>query len=94
MKKNTGILLSIIAIHISFIILQIYKHTQYITHTYRIQKSEQKKNTLMKKKQALMQQLYTLKDRDRIKKFACTMLGMQSVRIHQVKKLIQNDKQI
>lgn len=93
MKRNTFIAMFITA-HIVFIFLQVHKHTQFVTFTYARQKLEKKQNTLQQEKQLLTQQLYALKDRDTVKKFARKTLKMRPIRLNQVKKLTYHDKPV
>ncbi len=93
MKRNAFIAVFITA-HIIFIFLQVHKHTQFVTFTYKQQKLEKKQNTLQQEKQLLTQQLYALKDRDTIKKFARKTLKMRPVRLNQVEILTYHDKQV
>ncbi len=86
MKKNTFIVLFITA-HILFIFLQVHKHTQFVKSTYAQQKHEKKQSTLKRKKQSLVQQLYALKDRDTIRKYAKNTLKMRPIRLNQVKNM-------
>ncbi len=86
MKKNTFVAL-FIAAHILFIFLQVYKHTQFVKSTYAQQKHEKKHSALKRKKQSLVQQLYALKDRDSIRKFAKNSLKMRPIRLNQVNKI-------
>ena len=86
MKKNKFITL-FIAAHILFIFLQVYKHTQFVKSTYEQQKHEKKHSDLKTKKQTLIQQLYALKDRNNIRKFAKKSLKMRPIRLNQVKNM-------
>jgi len=86
MKKNSFITLFITA-HILLIFLQIHKHTLFIKNSYNHQQCEKKLATLQEKKQTLTQELYALKDRENIKKYAQDKLKMRPYALNQVKKL-------
>lgn len=86
MKKNSFITLFITA-HILLIFLQIHKHTLFIKNSYNHQQCEKKLALLQEKKQTLTQELYALKDRDNIKKYAQNKLKMRPYALSQVKKL-------
>lgn len=86
MKKNSFITLFITA-HILLIFLQIHKHTLFIKNSYNHQECEKKIAALTEKKQTLTQELYVMKDRDNIKKYAQEKLKMRPYALNQVKKL-------
>lgn len=86
MKKHSFITL-FITTHILIIFLQIHKHTLFIKNSYNHQQCEKKLAQLQEKKQTLTQELYALKDRDNIKKYAQDKLKMRPYALNQVKKL-------
>lgn len=86
MKKHSFITIFITA-HILIIFLQIHKHTLFIKNSYNHQQCEKKLALLQEKKQTLTQELYALKDRDNIKKYAQDKLKMRPYALNQVKKL-------
>ena len=86
MKKNYFITF-FIAAHIILIFLQVHKHTLLIKNSYHQQQCEKKLTLLTEKKQVLTQELYSLKDRETIKKFAQEKLNMRPYALSQVKKL-------
>jgi len=86
MKKNSFLTIFISA-HILLIVLQIHKHTLFIKNSYKHQQCEKKLVALTEKKQTLTQELYALKDRDNIKKYAQEKLHMRPYALNQVKKL-------
>ncbi len=86
MKKHSFITLFITA-HILIIFLQIHKHTLFIKNSYNHQQCEKKIASLTEKRQTLTQELYALKDRDNIKKYAQDKLKMRPYALNQVKKL-------
>lgn len=87
MKKNSFIAF-FITIHLVLIFLQVHKHTLFIKNNYKQQLYEKEIAVLTEKKQILTQQLYALKDRNTIKKFAYEKLKMRPYTLHQVKKII------
>ena len=87
MKKNSFITI-IITVHIMFIFLQVHKHTLFIQNSYEQQQCEKKIAALTEKKQTLTQELYALKDRENIKKYAQDKLKMRPYALNQVKKLL------
>ncbi len=76
-----------VATHIFFIFFQIHKHSKIIRLSYQKQKSEQKREQLVQRVQELTQQLHALKEKSSIKKFAQETLGMQKIKLSQVKKI-------
>lgn len=86
MKKNYFITFFITA-HIILIFLQVHKHTLFVKNSYTQQQCEKTLATLQEKKQALTQELYVLKDRETIKKFAQEKLNMRPYALNQVKKI-------
>ena len=86
MKKKSFLTIFISA-HIILIFLQIHKHTLFIKNSYNHQQCEKKLATLTEKKQTLTQELYALKDRENIKKYAQEKLHMRPYALNQVKKL-------
>ena len=86
MKKNYFIAL-FVGTHILFIVLQIHKHNTVMKLSFTKQKHEQKLATLTQEKQEKVQQLYVLKDRTSVKKFAQQKLGMKKITLNQVKKI-------
>ena len=86
MKKANFITL-FISVNVLFIFAQIYKHSSVIKLSYRKQKNEADKKLLMQKKQDLTQQLYALKDRKAIKRYAANKLNMRKVNLKNIKTL-------
>lgn len=86
MKKNSFITI-LISAHIVLIFLQVHKHTLFIKNSYNHQQCEKKLARLTEKKQILTQELYALKDRENIKKYAQNKLHMRPYALNQVKKL-------
>ena len=86
MKKNSFITI-VITTHIALIFLQVHKHTLFIKNSYNQQQCDKKIALLTEKKQTLTQELYALKDRENIKKYAQNKLKMRPYALNQVKKL-------
>jgi len=91
MIKKPSFISFFIAVHIILIFLQVHKHTLFIKHNYTQQMYEKKINALQDKKQQLTQELYALKDREAIKKFAHDTLQMRPYTLRQITKLSLNN---
>lgn len=85
--KVKPFLLAFVSIHVILIFLQIHKHSQIIKYSYELQKNEQTKELLVKKKLALTHQLYACKNRSAVKECAIAQLHMKPIQLHQIKKL-------
>jgi len=92
MKRHSFILL-VIVLNLSFVFLQIYKYSQWAQETYFKQQQEKRKGELVKKRELLLKELCTLKDPVIIKKYAAEKLGMQKIRLNQVKSIQVNHEQ-
>ncbi len=89
MKQSTFLALFITA-NISFIFLQVHKHSKRIKLSYTKQIIENQKISLIKQKQELTHNLYTLNDRASIKQYIKEnkdTLALVPVRINQIKKV-------
>lgn len=86
MKKITFVSI-FISTQIAFIFLQIFKHSQYIQHSFSKQQHEQKKEELLKEKEELTHQLYFLKKHSTIARYASRRLHMKKISLSQIKKL-------
>jgi len=73
--------------HVFFVFLQVHKHALFIKKSYKKQKNEKLLASLYKKKEQLSHQLYTLKEHNTLKKFAHETLGMDELRVNNIKKL-------
>jgi len=80
-----------VATHLSFVFLQIHKHTQFIKQSFSKQKNERLLASLEVKKQHLTQELYIAKNHNAIQEFAKTHLNMAPVRLGQIKKVSHHD---
>ncbi len=85
--KRSYFIVTFIATHIFFIFFQIHKHSKIIRFSYQKQKNEQKKELLIQKIQELTQNLYELKKRSSIKKYAQKKLKMRKIKLSQIKKI-------
>ena len=86
MKKHTFITLFIV-LHLLLIVLQIYKQSMFVKHSYEKQRLEQERKQLLAHKQKLEQQLAEFHNPDVVKQFALHELGMQPVQRKQIQKL-------
>jgi Tfp pilus assembly protein PilO len=89
MKKKAFIVL-FLTVHVLFIVLQIDKQSRMVKLSYTKQKEEQTLKTLFHKKQALVNELYRLKNKQGIKKYAQTHLKMKPLKIKQVQRIPDN----
>lgn len=71
--------------NVILLFLHIHKTSVLVAESYRKQKNEHAKDDLVKKKDLLIQQLYTAKNHAAIKGFAMKKLGMEPVRLSQIK---------
>jgi cell division protein FtsL len=85
--KKISFLTFFITAHIVLIFLQVHKYTLFIKNSYNQQQCEKTIATFTNKKQTLTQELYALKDRENIKRYAQNKLGMRPYALNQVKKL-------
>ncbi len=86
MKKKTFIVL-FLAVHVLFIALQIDKQSRMVKLSYTKQKEEQTLKTLLNKKQALINKIYMLKNKNEIKTYAQSHLKMKPLKIKQVQRI-------
>ncbi len=94
MLKKPSFITLFITIHIILIFLQVHKHTLFIKNNYHQQQYEKQIIALTEKKQKLTQELYALKDREAIKKFAQNSLHMRPYKLRQIIKLSANDTKL
>ncbi len=85
--KKISFLTIFITAHILLIFLQIHKYTLFIKNSYNLQQCEKTIAAFTSKRQTLTQELYAMKDRENIKKYAQNKLGMRPYALNQVKKL-------
>ncbi len=86
MKKTTFISL-FITTHLCLIVLQIYKHSQFVQASYKNQKYEQEIKSLVQQEQNLSQQLCAAKNLKETKEYAAAH-NMQKIKLNQIKKLV------
>lgn len=84
MVKKT-FLFTVIGAHLLFVFLLIHKSSQFIKESYQHQKLELIKNELLHSKEQLTNTLYACQDPVAIKKFAQETLGMQPIKISQIR---------
>lgn len=85
--KRTPFITFFFVLQVVFVILHLQKQSKIIQLSYTKQKNEHEKETLVKKKQALTHELYTLHDPVSIKQFAQDKLDLKPMSIYQVKRL-------
>lgn len=85
MKK--GFIVLFLGAHITFIVLQIHKHSEHVKLSYQKQKTEREIGTLNKRRDELMQRLHVLKSPEAIKKYAQEELNMEELTLRHIKKL-------
>lgn len=93
MNKPTLITLCIV-VHISFIALQIYKHSTFVNTEYQKQEYERLITELHQKKEERTQILYAMKNRPHIQKYAQEKLNMQPLTLNQIKKVQRHEPTI
>lgn len=86
MKKKSFIIL-FLTVHVLFIALQIDKQSRMVKLSYTKQKAEQTVKTLSNQKQALINKLYMLKNKNEIKNYAHNHLQMKPLKIKQVQRI-------
>lgn len=82
-----------ISVHIVFIFLQIYKHTQQVALSFQKQKNERVFTTLQEKKQELTNKWCSRINRSEVKKVAIEQLGMKPLQLSNIKRLTGHDNQ-
>ena len=85
--KKSAFLALFIGANVGFVLLHLHKQSQFIHLSYTKQKIELETCTLVKQKQELTHQLYTLYDRARVLSFAKKELNMTQARVGQFKKI-------
>ncbi|OGB83399.1 hypothetical protein A3F66_01055 [candidate division TM6 bacterium RIFCSPHIGHO2_12_FULL_32_22] len=85
--KKYGFNIIFLFTNILFIFLLIYKKTTFSHLNYEKQKLDNNLEDLVKEKQKLEQELLIIKEPRKIQRFAQKKLGMQKVKISQVKKI-------
>lgn len=89
--KRFSFLTLFIGAQICMIMLHVHKNNTRIAQTYLTQKKENLKNNLLIERQELIEQLYLISDRSRVKEFAEQELAMEPVQLKQIKKISMND---
>lgn len=74
-----------IGVNVMLLFLQIHKTSMLVAQSYRKQKNEHILDELAKQKQSLTQQLFSAKNHAAIKSYASKNLGMEPVRLSQIK---------
>jgi hypothetical protein len=86
MKQSTFITL-FIGIHLSFIFIQIYKHTQLVTLSFQRQKNERILVSLLETKTNLINKWHSCINRTEVKRIAQNDLNMKPIQLHTIKRL-------
>jgi len=86
MKLRTMLLL-FVAIQPALVFLHIYRNNLSIRHNYTYQKRVALRDSLLRKKEQCNQKLCSLQNQQKIKKYAQNFLGMEKVKLRQIKKL-------
>lgn len=86
MKRKTFIKI-FIAVHIFFIVFQIYKHSNFVNLSYQKQQNEAKKLQLVQQIQNLKQRRSSFYQHNKIKKFAQKKLKLHKTKLSQLKKI-------
>jgi len=92
--KRRGFLIFALFLNIGFVFLHIYKYSCWAQETYHKQQQEKEKNRLLRKKETLSRELCMLKDPTYVKRYAMNKLGMQKIRLNQIKRLSVNNEPI
>lgn len=87
MVKNRRIVLSVITVHVVFVVLYIHKSSRFVQESYRMQHHETVMKQLEHEKQELLCSLNTVQNRAAIQQFARDTLGMRSITLNQINKL-------
>lgn len=93
MKAKVTIAL-VIGVNVTLLFLHIHKSSVLVAESYRKQKNEHLKQELSKKKDTLTQNLYTAKNHTTIKNFATKKLGMEPIRLSQIKSYDDHEKPV
>ena len=86
MKKKAFIVLFFVT-HIGFFFLHIHKHMQFIKESFTKQKHEQELAKASQQKQARLNDLYALQNKQDVKTYAAQTLAFKPVKITQLHRL-------
>ena len=86
MRSKTMLLL-FVAIQPIFVFFHIYKNNISIRYNYTYQKRIALRDKLLKNKEQFTQRLCQLQNKQKIKEYAQNFLGMEKVKLRQIKKL-------
>jgi hypothetical protein len=82
-----------ISVHVVFVFLQIYKHTQLVALSFQKQKNERTLTALQEKKQELTNTWCSRINRSEVKKIVLEQLGMKPIQLSTIKRLNAHDNQ-
>jgi cell division protein FtsL len=86
MKRSLFISL-FVSVHILFVLLVIHKQNNFIALSYEHQRKHKEILKLQDRKKQLDRERYMLTSHEYVKQFAQTKLGMQPVRMSQIRKI-------
>ncbi len=87
LMKRSWFITLFVSVHILFVLLVIHKQNNFIALSYEHQRKHKRILELQDEKKQLLHEQYALTSHAHVKKFAQTKLGMEPVRITQMKKL-------
>lgn len=91
MKKIVFITLFIVT-HIGFLLLQIQKQMDSVKESFRKQKNERILTSLEQEKQALLNKLQVLQNKQEIKEYAQNSLHLHPIKLTQIQRLSDDNK--
>jgi cell division protein FtsL len=87
MKRSLFITL-FVSVHILFVLLIIHKQNNFIALSYENQRTQKRILELQDSKKILLREQYALTSHEHVKKFAQTKLGLEPVKMSQIKRLV------
>ena len=90
MKKGS-IVAVCISMHLIFIFLHIHKHMAFVKESFKKQENERTIDLLKQTKHEALNSWYLAHNRSEIKTFAGTHLNMKSARLHNMKRINNDD---
>jgi len=86
MKKGPFIIL-FVSVNLFFLFFQINKQSRLVKLSFEQQRLEKTKSDLLDQKQKIKHELFRVQQTDNIKKYACHELGMEKMKLSQVKQI-------
>ncbi len=87
LKKQRQMIFIVIGLQVIYALAYIYQATRYVGALYHNQKLEQQEQKLIERKRSLDHQLLLLQSRSSIREFAKNKLGLQPIKLKEVKRL-------